>query len=245
MRDINIYTEEYLKKSFEDYQVKYRKKNILEIFNNINPTSVLEIGCGQEPLFLDIDMKDINLYTVVEPSEAFCNHAKEVCPNNTKIQIINDFFENTENTYNKKYDLIICSSLLHELSQPERIINHAKLFMNNNSIFYVNVPNAKSFHRLLAVEMGLIRNEHEMSERNIRLQQNKVYDIEKLTSLLVENGLSVYDRGSYFVKLFDHKHMEWFVDEMGEKALDGLDNMIKYMPEMGSEIFAICRLNEG
>ncbi|MDO5156061.1 MAG: methyltransferase domain-containing protein [Eubacteriales bacterium] len=242
MRDIDAYTQEYLKNSFEDYQVKYRKHNILKIIQEKKPKTILEIGCGTEPLFLDIDMNEVSLYTVVEPSKVFFEHAKDVSMGQKKIQVVNDFFENFNNQDSLKYDLIVCSGLLHELANPETILEHAKIFMNSHSIFYANVPNAKSFHRLLALEMGMIDSIYQMSERNIQLQQSSVYDKDSLNQLLIQNGFLVIEDGSYFVKPFDHKHMEWLVEKMGESVLEGLDKMIEYMPDLGSEIFAICKL---
>ena len=51
MRDIKKYTERYKEPNFEDYQLVYRRRKILEILNKYQPLSILEIGCGMEPLF--------------------------------------------------------------------------------------------------------------------------------------------------------------------------------------------------
>lgn len=51
MRDIDKYAEDYVKGDFEIYQVKYRRKMVLEQIAKYKPRKVLEIGCGMEPLF--------------------------------------------------------------------------------------------------------------------------------------------------------------------------------------------------
>ena len=53
MRDISKYVDSYVEyiKEFEFYQVKYRRKMILEWIKNYKPQKILEIGCGMEPLF--------------------------------------------------------------------------------------------------------------------------------------------------------------------------------------------------
>ena len=51
MRDINDYTSKYLQEGFEDYQVMFRRKKIIEILEKYRHNSILEIGCGIEPMF--------------------------------------------------------------------------------------------------------------------------------------------------------------------------------------------------
>ena len=51
MRDIDKYTENYIIANFEDYQIKYRRKLILDVMSKYNPKTILEIGCGMKPLF--------------------------------------------------------------------------------------------------------------------------------------------------------------------------------------------------
>ena len=55
---------------------------------------------------------------------------------------------------------------------------------NPNTIIHINVPNANSFHRLLAVEMGLIENVFELSKNNVSFQQQNVFDLNKLIELV-------------------------------------------------------------
>lgn len=54
MRDIKLYTERYVERSFETYQVEYRRKKVLSEISKYDPASILEIGCGVKPLFLDV-----------------------------------------------------------------------------------------------------------------------------------------------------------------------------------------------
>lgn len=51
MRNIEDYTHNYLIENFEDYQVKYRKKKLIEILEKYHPQHILEIGCGMIPIF--------------------------------------------------------------------------------------------------------------------------------------------------------------------------------------------------
>lgn len=51
MRDIKKYTDDYVVHDFETYQVEYRRKKVIEQINLYHPKRILEIGCGEVPLF--------------------------------------------------------------------------------------------------------------------------------------------------------------------------------------------------
>lgn len=139
--------------------------------------------------------------------------------------------------------MIICSSLLHEVENPLEFLNKIFMICDSNTIIHINVPNASSMHRILAVESGLISNVTEKSERNIVLQQNNVFDIESLSDLICRAGGAIIDKGGYFVKPFSHKQMLDLLEKdiIDENVLDGFYNISKYMPDLCSEIYVTCK----
>jgi hypothetical protein len=122
-------------------------------------------------------------------------------------------------------------------------LNAISRFSHQDTIVYINVPNAKSFHRLLALESGLIDSIYQKSNNQIKFQQSHTYDINTLEILVKKSGFSIIESGSYFIKPFTHNQMRKLLDcsIVDEKILDGLDRMIKYCPGLGSEIFVTCK----
>ena len=245
MRDIEKYTKDYNVPNFEDYQLQYRRKKIMEYVNYYKPQNILEIGCGMEPLFQYINYH-YEQYTVVEPSKEFYQNAVALSRCDERIECYNMYYGDGENNLEKTYNMIICSGLLHEVPDSKEFVSAIKMNCNTDTIVHINVPNARSFHRLLAKEMGLIQDEHDMSERNILYQQHEVFDIEKLRCLLEEAGFKILQSGSYFIKPFTHAQMYEMMDKgiIDKKLLDGLYKMEKYMPDMGSEIYVNIRLEK-
>ena len=64
MRDISSYEVEYNKEICESIQVQYRKKIIIEQIKKYNHGSILEIGCGNSPLF--DDFFDYNYIAIID-----------------------------------------------------------------------------------------------------------------------------------------------------------------------------------
>lgn len=239
MRDINLYTEKYHERSFGVYQARYRRKKIIEEIEKYKPQAILEIGCGDYPLFTDVG----GAFTIVEPSDDFASNAIELSKQNqTPVKVINDFFEESIDQL-ERYDMIICASLLHEVENPEDFLKKLFSICDKNTLVHINVPNALSMHRILAVESGLMPSIYDLSDRNIKLQQHSVFDIHSLTDMVRAAGGQVIDSGSIFIKPFTHAQMMRLLDcdIISEKVLDGFYNLVKYMPELGSEIYVTCR----
>lgn len=239
MRNIIDYTKNYMQKNFEEYQVIYRRKKILEIIKLYEHNNILEIGCGMEPLFKYLDYQDYDNMIIIEPSELFFKNAIKLSSNNSKITCINDFFGEKVLKNKYKLNLIICSSLLHEIEDPKNFLLNIYNICDKNTIIHINVPNANSLHRILAKEIGLINNIYEKSNRNIKLQQREVYDIDKLSSEVERCGFKILDKGSYFIKPFSHNQMMDMLNNniIDEHILNGFYNLEKYLPEYGSEIY--------
>lgn len=235
MRDIINYTEQYMKPNFEDYQIIYRRKKIIEILSKYSHKKILEIGCGMEPLFKYIN--DYEEYVVVEPSYEFFKNALKESKENVVCK--NEYFKYSDELKNMKFDYIVCSSLLHELEKPQEMIRDMYHICKEDTIVHINVPNAESFHRLLAVESKIIPATDFFSERNILFQQNTVFSLKQLKKLVEINGFEVIDEGTYFIKPFSHDQMYKLLEEkiITEDVLDGLYNMEKYLPKLGSELY--------
>lgn len=241
MRDIAQYTQEYVKCNFEEKQVCFRRKKVLEIMASYPHKRILEIGCGQEPLFQFID--DFEQYTVVEPGNSFFENAVLLSEGDSRITCIHEFFDKKILLPAGAYDFIICSGLLHELENPMEIVEKVCEIADDKTILHINVPNAKSLHRLLALESGLIESVYSVSERGKRLQQASVFDMDMLKQMAADGGFRVIESGSYFVKTFTHSQMEKMLDEqiIDERILGGFYNLAKYLPDYGSEIYVNAR----
>lgn len=241
MRDIENYTKRYGDSGFEEILVKYRRKLVLEQIGRYKPVRILEIGCGYEPLFQYVHESE---FTCVEPSKVFYENAISLSCDFSNVQIIQGFFEEIAGTLKSDYDMIICSGLLHEVEKPDILLECIKKVCNHDTVVHINVPNADSMHRLLALESGYIKNVHDMSARNHELQQHSVFDMKSLTEFVEREGFRVMDSGSYFVKPFTHAQMERSLSEgiLTEKILDGLYGMEKYMPGLGCEIYVNCKV---
>lgn len=239
-RDIAAYSASYEAASFEPVQAALRKRAILRFVQQWQPQRVLEVGCGMDPLFMHYD--GFRHFTVVEPSQRFAAHARLVAGKRQGVEVIEDFIEQAVARHglaSRGYDCILVSGLLHEVPDPLSILKAVHACATPQTRIHVNVPNARSVHRLLAFEMGLIDDIHAHSARQKSLQQHHTFDRQSLRKLVEDAGFTVREEGSYFIKPFTHDQMQQLQQQgiLTDAMLTGLMRLEKYMPGLGSEIF--------
>ena len=246
MTDVRNYSQEYMQQyrdeSFETILVRVRRQRVIESLRRWPHRRILEVGCGLEPLFEFVS--DYDAFTVIEPSTEFVARARTLV-GARNIGIIEGFLEDqTEVIARTSFDFVIVSSLLHEVPDPHTLLAAIRLVCTPETVVHFNVPNVRSFHRLLAYEMGLISDVFEQSDMEKRFQRHTRFDKALLTSMLASNGFEVIESATYFVKPFTHGQMEALLRSgaVNSSVIAGLERMTKYMPELGCEMYANARV---
>lgn len=242
MYDQDEYQLNYKNLTFEDKLRKYRMNYIIDYLGTIKSKKILEIGCGNDPVFLCYD--DYEIMDIVEPGNHFYAFTKNKIGNDSRISIQNCFIEEAGLELKNEYDVIIIGGFLHEIDNPEEVLEVVKNIAKPETIVMTYVPNANSFHRLLAVESGFIQSNHDFSENDKHFGRRNVYNVNSFLSLFVTSGYSVSKVDTYFIKPFTHEQMDAMMSLpfFKEEILEGLFKMCKYMPDMGCEIFLAASL---
>jgi 2-polyprenyl-3-methyl-5-hydroxy-6-metoxy-1,4-benzoquinol methylase len=245
--NINNYSKEYAKQhgkavSMEAILSEVRCKTTLKSINRFPHKSVLEIGCGFNPICRQVT--NFDHWVIVDPSKQFIDNAKTYTKNN-KVQFVTKFFEESfEDIKDLNFDFIICSSLLHEVPNPDKLLDSIYSSCSKNTILHIDVPNVYSFHRLLAVEMGLIPSIYEKSKTETEFQRTSHYDKQLFINTLEKHNFQILEFGTYLIKPFSNEQMEKLMlsEIISPKFVEGLEKTIKYLPDMGAEMFVNARI---
>lgn len=240
---IEAYQGAYSASSFEVIQAQYRKRLLLELLETHQPKRILEVGCGWDTIANS--WQGFEHLCIVEPGSEFAQKARQDTAHNTKISVVQHFLEDAD-LQAGDYDLILLSSLLHEVPDVEAFMLSAKALCSAETLVHVNVPNAKSMHRLLALEMGLIDTLYAPSELQKTFNQPRIFDLQSLKTLADLTGFEVVSEGSFFMKPFTHAQMHTLAQTgfANQAMLDGLWALTKHFPENGSEIYINLKRKE-
>lgn len=235
-RDLVDYVGQYRALPFEPLQISFRRRRVLARVALHAPRRLLEIGCGESPLFLDLPGLET---VVVEPAAAFAANARRLAAERPEVTVVEQYAEELGPSLGGPFDMVVLSCLLHEVPDPQRLLSAVRGLCAPGGVLHVNVPSARSLHRLLAVAMGLIPDVATESDTQRTMQQRGVYDAAGLEDELGRAGFAVTERGSIFVKPFTHAQMQRLVDEdfLTPQMLDGLDALALLLPDLGSELW--------
>ncbi len=239
----NAYMADY---GFERDMVFARQRTIVELIDSLKPRSVVELGCGDDLLVSKSHAGSIKQWIIIEPAEGFAARARERVASDPRCSVIESIAEDATAAVRAHLpggaDLVVCSSLLHEVDAPARLLGACRAMLAPSGTCHINVPNALSFHRRLARTMGLVRSEYEPSARNLALAQPSLFDRQSLRALVEANELEVANDGGYFVKPFTHVQMELARSILTDKVLEGLWSLGRELPDLASEIFVNVKL---
>lgn len=249
--DVNQYADAYQQDyDFEQHMVAARHQSVGEAINTAKPSSIIEVGCGKA-LLIDavnkhydetLSVSDIDWH-IVEPADSFVSYACQQMARYPKLTVHQSMFENWQPPEAFQVDMVVISSLLHEVEKPEALLKQAKRYLKPEGLLVVNVPNANSLHRQLAVALGLIPKQDELTARNLQLHQQRIFDASSLQQLIKAEGLIVKETGGYMLKPFTHKQMAGCLPLLPDNALEGLNRLGQRYPELASEIYCIASNN--
>jgi SAM-dependent methyltransferase len=243
-RNLADYERAYGESGFEAVQAGLRKRLLLGLLESVGPRRVLEVGCGTDSLANHWRRAD--RFVVVEPAPQFAAQARADTTGRADVEVFESTLEAAVEALaggEPPFDLIVLSSLLHELTDAAPVLRAAAALCGPRTLVHVNVPNAMSLHRLLALEMGLIGDVAELSGLQKRLQQHRTFTAASLEAFVTDLGFEVVERGSYFIKPFAHAQMQQLQEQgfLTQAMLEGLWGLEKHMPGLGSEIYVNLR----
>lgn len=242
-KDIQTYEQDYNDLPFEADQAYLRRLETLKLLDSCKPARMLEVGCGMKPIF--IDFKGFSHMTVVEPAQGFASHARSLAEQHDlagKVAVKQAFLEGAD-LEGGGFDMILLVSLLHEVADPEVFLKKAVSLGQSGARYLLNVPNQMSFHRQLAVKLGLIKEESEISAQQVKLQQNRIFNRQNLTELSESVGLRVLDSYTSIFKPFTHEQMQKLIDQeiLTQQQVHAFCSMMALVDhEAGSEIMLIA-----
>lgn len=243
--DFGHYEKHYLDLPFEDKLRMYRIRRLIEVLNRYPHGKILEIGPGAWPMFQYF--RDFDEMIIVEPEEQFFTLVKTGAEKHKNVHVLNNQVENSVDLLKKHtFDYIILGGFLHEIGNVSEVLSATRHLCSNRTRVYSYVPNANSFHRLLAVKMGIADSIFQKSSHDELFEREKIFDCKSFNKLFIENKFKVVESGSYFIKPFTHSQMDEILVKgiIDESALEGFDRMIEILPGMGAEIWNLSKIDD-
>lgn len=140
--------------------------------------NILELGYGSGIIVNALATAGKSV-TLVEGASKFCDEASQIAG----VKVVHSMFEDFKPT--GTYDFVIASHVLEHIEEPMRLMLMTKKWSKR---LIAVVGNANSYHRQLAVLMGLQKTIYDLSERDRLVGHYRVYDEKSIDTELRRSG---------------------------------------------------------
>ncbi len=230
MKNLEDISEWYLSQqlNFDKKLIQYRYKTIQKYFRG---KYALELGPGNGEM-TNLLLSDFESLDVVDGS----SNLLDQLPTNERLIKHHSYFEDFKPS--RAYNTIIMEHVLEHLENPKLVLGRVKTWLEDeNSSLIIGVPNAKSFHRLAAVKMGILPSEYTLNDRDKMLGHFRVYDLKALVSEVMEAGFKIIGTGGVFFKPLSNKQIDQF---WSDEMIDAFYELGKDFQENAAEIFVVA-----
>lgn len=220
------YTKEFYNrkyKTFETYLEIERRKQVVESANDCKHDTILDVGPGLLPYYEHIE--GWSEYVAVDPNKEFLENMPD------SVTSIHSTLEDVDLT--RTFDFIIISGVLQVVDDQDRFLKKIKTLSHKDTLIHINVSNGQSFHRLLGLHMGMLKNVEQKSEQDIAHGHGVTFTQASLITILNQNGFYTHNAKTYMMKPFADHQMSTIITK---DIAHGLQKMSIYFNRYGSEI---------
>jgi len=164
--------------------------------------SVLSLGIGHQvvnEIILNEFSHGMKKQTILEGSSEIIKQFSSRFPSYVdKIELIHTYFETFETE--EQYDIIEMGFILEHVDDPAYILQKFKSFLKPNGTLFIGVPNAKSLHRLIGFEAGLLKDIYMLSDFDKLYGHKRYFDLPSISKLVLDSGLKIKSTSGLLLK---------------------------------------------
>jgi 2-polyprenyl-3-methyl-5-hydroxy-6-metoxy-1,4-benzoquinol methylase len=208
--------------------IKYCYKVFSRYFNR---GSALELGPA-EGVMTELLASRFEDLTLVDGAKTFCDDLSQKYP---KARVIHSIFE--EYKPDRSFDNIILGHVLEHVNNPKEIVSIAKTWLAPNGKILAAVPNSRSVHRQVAVDMHILENETSLNEMDIHHGHRRIFSPESFREIFSQKGLKIEFFGGYWLKPVSNSQIE---KTWSSEMLNSFMRLGERYPDIAGEIYVIA-----
>lgn len=158
-------------------------------------------------------------------------------PDFPNLKKVHSLFEDFSPT--TRFDTIMMNHVLEHIEHPVDLLRRIRRWLSPDGVLILGVPNAKSFHRLAAVKMGLLESEYALNERDREVGHYRVYDLKRLRDEAEDAGYTIVNEGGTFLKFLSNAQIEKTMDD---QMLEAYHELGEHFSEHCAEVFLVLAI---
>jgi 2-polyprenyl-3-methyl-5-hydroxy-6-metoxy-1,4-benzoquinol methylase len=201
------------------------------------PGCLLELG-SHKGAFTRRLMQHFNDISCVEASDTAVAEARQALPG---LAYFNELFEQVQ--LPRRYDNIVMTHVLEHIDDPVAVLRRVNdEWLVPGGRFFLACPNANAPSRQIAVKMGLISHNAEVTLAEAAHGHRRTYSLDTLERDAVAAGLKVVHRSGIFFKALANFQWDRLMqtDIISKEYLEGCFALGQQYPDLCASIFLLC-----
>ena len=209
-----------------DFDARYTMATVRRIAERVAPGDrVLELGCATGLMTAHLAGLGARV-TGVDRSETYLHRARARAGDGVVLLRAGLAAPGWEAHTGDGFDHVLVCNLIHEVPDPVDLLARAAALLHPGGLLHLSLQNPDSIHRLVAVEMGLIADVREVSDRGGRFGTRGLWDADALAVLAQEAGLREVLREGVMLKPLPNAMMA----DLPADVLDGFEAAARHLP---------------
>ncbi len=209
-----------------DFDRRYTVATAARIAERVEPGQrVLELGCATGLMTGALAEAGARV-TAIDRSEGYLARARERLGERATLIRAGLEDEGWEAQAGAGFDHVLACNLIHELDDPVALLARARAVLAPHGLVHLTLQNPDSIHRLVALEMGLIDDLRDISERGRRYGTLGLWTAGELEDLARDAGLGVVTREGVMLKPLPNSMMA----ALPADVLDGFERAARHLP---------------
>ncbi len=203
--------------------------------------SIISLGIGLGVVSKNILTElvtSLDKYLIIEGAQEIIEKFQSEIPLYSNICIIHTLFE--EFSTDEKFDAIEMGFVLEHVDNPLSIIKQYREFLKPDGSIFIAVPNARSLHRLIGNNAGMLNNLYKLSESDLECGHRRYFDMNTIIKLISEAGLKVLHSEGILLKPFSTSQLESL--KLSPNVINALSSVGESLPEISNAIYIEANL---
>lgn len=209
-----------------DFDARYTMATVRRIAERVAPGDrVLELGCATGLMTAHLAGQGARV-TGVDRSGAYLGRARARLGDRATFIRAGLDEPGWEGLAGGGFDHVLVCNLIHELPDPAGLLTRAAALLAPAGLVHLSLQNPDSIHRLVAVEMGLIDDVRQVSDRGDRFGTLGLWGVDDLARLARRAGLGVVAWEGVMLKPLPNGMMAGLPPEV----LEGFERAARHLP---------------
>ena len=167
--------------------------------------TALSLGIGHtevaRPILRHLTNGPLARYVIVDgATQIIEDFRRSIHPVPDGLQLLQGYFETFVTT--GRFDVIEAGFILEHVDDPALVLGRMQQFLAPGGRIFIAVPNARSLHRLLGHEAGLLKDMYALSSSDLALGHKRYFDLETISALVRDAGFKIIATEGLLLKPF-------------------------------------------